>query len=49
MIIIQLLEPKRNHDEEHVHILFRFVPNSDLPKVMNTFNELSKKGGENNG
>ncbi|MCQ6334806.1 hypothetical protein PDJ95_20190 [Bacillus cereus] len=29
--------------------MFRFIPNIDLSKVMNNFNELSKKGGENNG
>ncbi|MBJ7998002.1 MULTISPECIES: hypothetical protein [Bacillus] len=29
--------------------MFRFVPKIDLSKVTNNFNELSKKGGENNG
>ncbi|HDR4420667.1 MULTISPECIES: hypothetical protein [Bacillus] len=29
--------------------MFRFVPSIDLSKVINNFNELSKKGGENNG
>ncbi|WP_235607991.1 hypothetical protein, partial [Bacillus cereus] len=26
--------------------MFRFVPSIDLSKVINNFNELSKKGGE---
>ncbi|MGG0154132.1 hypothetical protein [Bacillus mycoides] len=29
--------------------MFRFVPKIDLSKVTNNFNELSKKGGENDG
>ncbi|HHT7237336.1 MULTISPECIES: IS200/IS605 family transposase [Bacillus] len=46
---IRLLEPKGitveewNHDEDHVHILFRSVPNIDLSKAINSYKSVSSR------
>ncbi|GGM37489.1 transposase [Paraliobacillus quinghaiensis] len=46
---IRLLEPKGitveewNHDVDHVHILFRSVPNIDLSKSINTYKSVSSR------
>nr|WP_241675930.1 transposase [Bacillus wiedmannii] len=32
---------KRNYDEDHVHILFCFVPNIDLSKGINSYKSVS--------
>ncbi|WP_412675062.1 transposase, partial [Bacillus mycoides] len=51
IIIIRSLEPKGitveewNYAEEHVHILFRFVPNIDLSKIF-LMNSLRKTNYE---
>ncbi|MFK4322597.1 putative transposase [Bacillus sp. RC145] len=46
---IRLLEPKGitveewNHDEDHVHVLFRSVPNIDLSKAINSYKSVSSR------
>ncbi|NMD72902.1 IS200/IS605 family transposase, partial [Bacillus sp. DNRA2] len=46
---IRLLEPKGltveewNHDCDHVHILFRSVPNIDLSKAINSYKSVSSR------
>lgn len=46
---IRLLEPKGitveewNHDEDHVHVLFRSVPNIDLSKAINNYKSVSSR------
>jgi putative transposase len=46
---IRLLEPKGitveewNHDEDHIHILFRSIPNIDLSKAINSFKSVSSR------
>ncbi len=34
---------KRNYDEDHVHILFRSVPNIDLSKAINSYKSVSSR------
>ncbi|MCA1066597.1 IS200/IS605 family transposase [Rossellomorea aquimaris] len=34
---------KWNHDDDHIHILFRSVPNIDLFKVLNTYKSVSSR------
>lgn len=46
---VRLLEPKGitveewNHDSDHVHILFRSVPNVDLSKAINSYKSVSSR------
>lgn len=46
---IRLLEPKGitveewNHDGDHIHILFRSVPNIDLSKAINSYKSVSSR------
>ncbi|WP_203362944.1 IS200/IS605 family transposase [Bacillus sp. REN10] len=46
---VRLLEPKGitleewNHDGDHVHILFRSVPNIDLSKAINSYKSVSSR------
>lgn len=46
---VRLLEPKGitleewNYDEDHVHILFRSVPNLDLSKTINNYKSVSSR------
>ena len=45
----RLLEPKGivveewNHDGDHIHVLFRSVPNVDLSKAINTYKSVSSR------
>ncbi|MDX8360270.1 IS200/IS605 family transposase [Cytobacillus sp. IB215316] len=46
---VRLLEPKGitveewNHDGDHIHILFRSVPNIDLSKAINSYKSVSSR------
>lgn len=46
---VRLLEPKGitieewNHDKDHIHILFRSVPNVELSKVINSYKSVSSR------
>lgn len=46
---VRLLKPKGilveewNHDKDHIHILFRSVPNVELSKVINSYKSVSSR------